>query len=87
MLYMGIMFISIATNVDWVAQSVQRLTTGWTVWGSNPSGGEIFRTCPDRPWGPPRLVYNGYRVFRGGKVRTERAADHSPLLSAVVMKE
>jgi len=20
--------------------------------GSNPSGEEIFRTCPDRPWGP-----------------------------------
>ena len=22
--------------------------------------GEIFRTCPDRPWGPPRLLFNGY---------------------------
>jgi hypothetical protein len=30
-------------------------------------GGEIFRTCPDRPWGPPSLLYNGYRVFPGGK--------------------
>jgi len=20
---------------------------------------EIFRTCPDRPWGPPSLRYNG----------------------------
>jgi len=28
-------------------------------------GGEIFRTCPDRPWGPPSLLYNGYRVFPG----------------------
>jgi hypothetical protein len=27
--------------------------------------GEIFRTCPDRPWGPPSLLYNGYRVFPG----------------------
>ena len=26
-------------------------------------GGEIFRTCPDRVWGPPSLLYNGYRVF------------------------
>ena len=25
--------------------------------------GEIFRTCPDRPWGPPSLLYNRYRVF------------------------
>jgi hypothetical protein len=29
--------------------------------------GEIFRICPDRPWGPPSLLYNGYRVFRGVK--------------------
>ena len=28
---------------------------------------EIFRTCPDRPWGPPSLLYNGYRVFPGGQ--------------------
>ena len=28
---------------------------------------EIFRTCPDRLWGPPSLLYNGYRVFPGGK--------------------
>jgi hypothetical protein len=21
--------------------------------GSNPGGGDIFPTCPDRPWGPP----------------------------------
>ena len=32
-------------------------------WGE---GGEIFR--PGRPWGPPSLLYNGYRVFPGGKV-------------------
>jgi hypothetical protein len=35
--------------------------------GSNPGGGEIFRTRPDRPWGPPSHLYNGYRVFPGGK--------------------
>jgi len=29
-----------------------RLATGWTVRGSNPNGGEIFHTCPDRTWGP-----------------------------------
>ena len=32
-----------------------------------PVGGEIFRTRPDRPWHPPILLYNGYRVFPGGK--------------------
>ena len=30
-------------------------------------GGEIFRTRPDRPRGPPSLLYKGYRVFPGGK--------------------
>jgi hypothetical protein len=35
--------------------------------GSNPGGGEIFRTRPDRPWGPPSLLYNEYRVFPGSK--------------------
>ena len=29
--------------------------------------GEIFHTRPDRPWVPPSLLYNGYRVFPGGK--------------------
>jgi len=33
----------------------------------NPGGGRIFRTCPDRPWDPPSLLHNRYRVFRGGK--------------------
>ena len=46
-------------------------------------GGEIFRTCPDRPWGPPSLLYNGYRVFPGGKARPGRDADPSPSSSAV----
>jgi len=43
-------------------------------------GGEIFRTCPDRPWGPPNILYNEYRVFPEGKLRPEREADPSPLL-------
>ena len=41
-------------------QSVQRFATGWTV------RGEIFRTRPDRPYGPPSLLCKGYRVFPGG---------------------
>jgi hypothetical protein len=39
----------------------------WTVRGSNPGVGEIFRTRTDQPWGPPSLLYNRYRVFPGGK--------------------
>ena len=66
--------------------SVGIATTGWTVCGSNP-GGARFSARPDRPWGPPSLLYNGYRVFPGGKVRPERAADHSLPSTAVVMEE
>ena len=46
-----------------------------------------FSARPDRPWGPPSLLYNGYRVFSGGKVRRGSAADHSPPFSALVMEE
>ena len=46
-----------------IAQSVQRLVTGWTVRGSDPGSCEIFRNRTHRPWGPPSLLYNGYRVF------------------------
>jgi hypothetical protein len=48
-----------------------------------PVGGEIFRTCPDRPWGPPNLLYNRYRVFPRGKEQPGRDADPSPPSSAV----
>jgi hypothetical protein len=60
---------------------------GWTVRGSNPGGGEIFRTCPNQPWGPLSLLYNRYRIFPGGKVRPGCAANHSPPSSAEVMEE
>jgi hypothetical protein len=37
---------------------------------SNPGGSEILRNRPDRPWGPPNLLYNGNRVsFPGIKRR------------------
>ena len=42
--------------------------------------GDILRTCPDRPWDPSSLLYNGYRIFPGGKKRPGRAAEHSPPL-------
>ena len=49
-------------------------------------GREIFLTCPDRSWGPPSLLHNGYRVFPGGKERPGRDADPSPPSSAVIKK-
>jgi len=42
-------------------------STSWTVRESNPGGDEIFPTPPNRPWGPPSLLYKGYRVFPVGK--------------------
>ena len=57
------------TDSTWagIAQSVKRLATVWTVRGSNCGDGEVFRTRPDRPCGPPSLLYNGYRVIPGGE--------------------
>ena len=49
--------------------------------------GTRFSVRPDRPWGPPSLLYNGYRVFPGSKVRPGHAADHSPPSSVAVMEE
>ena len=31
--------------------------------GIESQWGKIFRTSPNRPWGLPILLYNGYRVF------------------------
>jgi len=41
--------------------------------------GEIFRTRLDRLWGPPSVLYNGYRVFPGGKA-AEAWLNHPPHL-------
>jgi hypothetical protein len=51
-----------------IAQSVWRLATGRTVRGPNPGREEILHTRPNRPWGLPNFLYNGYRVsLSGGK--------------------
>jgi len=42
------------------------LGTGLMVWGSNPRGSELFRSRPEQPWGPPNLIYNGFRIFHRG---------------------
>jgi len=55
--------------------------------GIESQWGARFSAHPDRPWGPPSLLYNGYRVFRGGKVRLGHAADHSPPSSTEVLEE
>jgi hypothetical protein len=60
---------STSLHVTWDRDS--RLATSWTVRGSNPRDGEIFRTRPDQSRGPLSPLFNGYRVFRGGKAAGE----------------
>jgi hypothetical protein len=57
--------IFLSGNDHCCGSSQYRLATDWMVRGSNPGGGEIFRTRPDQPWCPPSLLYNGYWVFPG----------------------
>jgi len=61
--------------------SVVGIGTGYALDGPviESRWGEIFRNCPV----PPSLLYNGYRVFPGGKERPGRDADPSPPSSAV----
>jgi len=55
--------------------------------GSNPGGGEIFLTHPDRPCGPPSLLYIGYWVSFPGVKRPGRGVDHPPHLAPRLKKE
>jgi hypothetical protein len=55
----------------------------WTVRESNPGGGEIFRTRPDRPWAHPVSCTMGAGFFPGVK-RPGRDGDHPPTSSAKV---
>ena len=54
--------------------------------GSNSGGSEIFRTPPDRPWGPPSFLQHGYQVSFPGVKRPERGVNY-PRLSSAEVKE
>jgi hypothetical protein len=49
-------------------------------------GCEIFRIRWDPPWGPPNILYNGYRVFPGGKA-AGAWIEHPPYLAPRSKKE
>jgi hypothetical protein len=57
---------------------------GWKIRGSKPGGSEISRTLPHRPWRPPSLLYNGYRVSFPEVKRLGRGVNHPPTSSAEV---
>jgi hypothetical protein len=63
------------------------LATSWTVGWSNPGGGEILRTRPERLWDPPSLVYNLYRVSFPTVQRPGRGVNQPPPPSNAEAKE
>jgi hypothetical protein len=48
--------------------------------GIESQWGEIFSIYPDWLQGPPSLLYNGYRVFPGGKGGRDAMLTTHPLL-------
>jgi hypothetical protein len=58
-----------------------------TVQGTNTGGGEIFRNCRDRAWGPHSLLYNRYWVFPSGKSGRGVSLKPNTHSTAVVKKE
>ena len=69
-----------------IAQSVQRLATGWTVRGSNPSWGARFSApVQTGPGAHPASCTRGTGSFPGVK-RPGRGADHpTPIFSAEIL--
>jgi len=49
--------------------------------------GGIFRIRPDRPWGPPSLLQNGYRLSFPGVKWPGRGLGHPPRLAPRLKKE
>jgi len=49
-------------------------------------GGEIFCTCLEWPWGPPSLLYNGYRFSYIGVKHLGHGIDH-PAASGTRVEE
>ena len=64
--------VSIATGYELDGPEIE------SRWG----GGQIFRTCPDRTWGPRSFLYNGYRG-----VQTAGAWDWPPTPSIAEVLE
>ena len=72
--YMDIFYIFVITVLFMGrCSSVSIATTLLAGWSGEriPVWDEIFSTLPDLPWGPPSLLYNGYRVFPGGNAAGE----------------
>ena len=60
-----------------IGQSVWGIVTGWTVRGSNPSGGEYYATVQTGPGAHPVSYTMGTKSFPAVK-RPGRGVDHPP---------
>jgi hypothetical protein len=69
-----------------MAQSVWRLTKGWTALRSNPGGVEVFRTRPDRPGAHPASYAMGTGSLPGVKW-PGCGVDHPPSSSARIKEK
>jgi len=73
-------------GIKWQGQGLDGsigITTSYGLDGRNiesrwGGGGEIFRTRPDPPWGPPSLLYSGYWVSFPRIKLLGRGVDHPP---------
>jgi hypothetical protein len=77
------------TPCDIVSTLLKRKTQSlnWTVRGSNPGGGDVFRSRSDRSWDPTSLLYNGYQVSIPGVKRPGRGVDDGPQVALRFYKE
>jgi len=63
---------------DAVKQRGVQLATGWGVRGSNPGGGEMFRTLTGWLFGPTNPLYSGKHASFLGVRRPGHDVDHPP---------
>jgi len=52
--------------MSFVTVTVCIAAVDWMIWGFIPGSGKRFfaaHQCPDWPWGPPSLLFSGYRGF------------------------
>jgi hypothetical protein len=68
---------ALCLNVGW--DSSVGITTGYELDGPRIESRwmRTFRIRPDRPWGPPSLLYSGYWVSFPGVKRPGRGVNHS----------
>ena len=81
------MHVELCVTCGRIAYSVQRLARATRSGDRIPVGTTFAALVQTGTGGTTSLLYNGYRVFPGGKERPGLEADPSPPSSAVVMKE